>query len=91
MKKLILSFAVIATLGFTSCSDDDDNNDNGSDPCQTCNIDLLGTSLSTEYCDNGDGTYTITVFGEEQVVDLGDDETFADVIAAVEAAGSACN
>lgn len=37
MKKIILSFAVIAALGFTSCSSDDDGDGGGgSDACQTC-------------------------------------------------------
>lgn len=88
MKKIILSFAVIAALGFTSCSSDDDNGgggDNGG--CQTC--DLL--IVSTEFCDNGDGTYTTTVAGQSTTEDIPDGSSFADIIAAFEASGATCN
>lgn len=90
MKKIILSFAVIATLGFTSCSSDDDNSDDGSiSECLTCDLDILGTVISSEYCDNGDGTMTVTTDGQEQTVDL-EGESFDSVISALEQAGAAC-
>lgn len=63
MKKVFLLIALVATASFTGCSKDDDEN-----KCATCSIDFLGTALVTEACDNGDGTVTLTVNGESQVV-----------------------
>lgn len=63
MKKLVFSLMVVACLGFVGCSDDEDDN-----KCATCSIDLLGTAITTEACDNGDGTVTVTVLGETTVV-----------------------
>lgn len=90
MKKFILSFAVIAALGFTSCSSDDDNNDGGTDTCETCSFDLLGTVVSSEYCDNGDGTMDVTTEGTTETVDL-EGQSFATVISSLEGAGFTCN
>ena len=55
MKKSILFLALFATVAFTSCSKDDD--DNG---CKSC----TAADQKVEICDNGDGTYDLTVGGE---------------------------
>ncbi|NRR91424.1 hypothetical protein HSX10_07595 [Winogradskyella undariae] len=92
MKKIILSFAVIAAIGFTSCSSDDDSSDGGSDSaCQTCDLEIFGFATSTEYCDNGDGTYTYTTEGQSVTEDLPEGTSFDDIISAYEAAGATCN
>jgi len=73
MKKIIYSilFAATTLLTTTSCSDDDDNNSD----CLICD--------SGSACDNGDGTVTISIDGEEDVVlDLQEDlgfENFAEL------------
>lgn len=54
---------VVACLGFVGCSDDDDDN-----KCASCSVDFLGTNITTEACDNGDGTVTVTALGESQVL-----------------------
>ena len=63
MKKLVFSLMAVACLAFVGCSDDDDDN-----KCATCSVDFLGTAITTEACDNGDGTVTVTVLGESQVL-----------------------
>lgn len=51
MKKIILSIAMLASITFVSCSDDDDNS------CKTCE----NSAHKVEVCDNGDGTAILTV------------------------------
>jgi len=58
--------------------------------CRTCGIDLLGTVINSEYCDNGDGTITVTTEGQSQTTDL-NGATFAQFIAGLEQAGATCN
>ena len=77
MKKLIFAFALIASIGFTGCSSDDD-----SSPEQNsvdCNI--LGL-VPVTFVDNGDGTATVTVEGESEIVNLDgiDFQTYTDQI-----------
>lgn len=67
MKKLVLSAAILGLIFTTSCSKDDDG---GGKVCETCNMSLMGTSITTEYCDNGDGTMDVTVNGETETVNL---------------------
>lgn len=86
----MLCLAVITSLIFTACSSDDDNNSEEQETCETCDLDLLGTVISSEYCDNGDGTITITTEGLEQTQDL-DGATFEQFILALELAGASCN
>lgn len=90
MKKFILSFAVIAALGFTSCSSDDDNGGGDDGGCQTCDLEFFGTVVSSQYCDNGDGTMDVTTEGQTETVDL-EGESFGTFIAALESAGATCN
>ena len=90
MKRFMLSMAVIAALAFTGCSSDDDSDSGGGNDCTTCELDVLGTVISSEYCDNGDGTMTVTTEGQEQTVDL-EGQSFADVISGLELAGATCN
>lgn len=78
-----------AILVFTSCGNDDDSSTPVTD-CQICNLDLLGTIVSPEYCDNGDGTITITLDGQEQTESL-DGVTFSEFITALESFGYTCN
>jgi hypothetical protein len=61
MRKLVFSLMTVACLGFVGCSDDDDK-------CASCSVDFLGTAITTEACDNGDGTVTVTILGETQVL-----------------------
>ncbi len=85
MKKVLFSALVLGLLFTTSCKSDDDNGDTAP-TCETCEI--LG--ISSEYCDNGDGTMTVTTAGQEQSVDL-NGSSFADFVAALEASGATCN
>jgi len=57
MKKFILSFAVIAAIGFTSCSSDDDNGGNDDNGCVTCDgYEILGQSVpAMEVCEGENG------------------------------------
>jgi len=61
MKKSILLLAFTATLAFTSCNKDDDGNGK---KCATCNI----AGITTEACDNGDGTVTVTTAGVSETL-----------------------
>lgn len=87
MKKFILSLAVIAAIGFTSCSSDDDNGGSDDGGCQTCDL----ASVDTEICDNGDGTYDITILGQTTTSDIPDGTSFSDIIDGFEASGYDCN
>lgn len=88
MKKLILGALVILALVISACSSDDDND--SSNECQTCDQELEGQNFSSEICDNGNGTYTITFLGEEETEDL-NGASFTQIIAAYEALGAICN
>jgi hypothetical protein len=61
-KKYILGMSMLATMtfGFTSCSDDDDDER----ACDTCTV----QSETIEICDNGDDTYTLTAGGTSETV-----------------------
>ena len=85
MKKLILNALLIGVFAFNSCSSDDDSNDDSSSDCRICEV----FTLTQEYCDNGDGTITITTNGQEETEDL-DDATFAQFISGIELFGT-CN
>lgn len=63
MKKLVFSLMAVACLAFVGCSDDDDD-----DQCASCSVDFLGTNITTEACENGDGTVTVTALGESQIL-----------------------
>ena len=54
MKKIILSIAMLATVTFTGCSDDESD-----DNCRSCD-NLANSGINVEVCDNGDGTATAT-------------------------------
>lgn len=58
--------------------------------CQTCTVDLLGTAIVSEVCDNMDGTVSITVDGETQTQTLEEGQTYDQIIASFEIAGN-CN
>lgn len=79
---------VVSGLVFTACSSDDDSSDGP--VCETCELDVLGIELTTEYCDNGDGTVTVIFEGVEETQDLGG-VTFDEFISAIEQAGGTCN
>ncbi|WP_298550427.1 hypothetical protein [uncultured Algibacter sp.] len=67
MKKIMLTLAVVSAISFTACSsDDDDDSENGGGTCKTCTL----ATISSEICDNGDGTITVTTLGVPQTVDL---------------------
>lgn len=83
MKRLKIAILAIGVLGLSACGNDD--NDEVVENCQTCTI----LEVASEYCDNGDGTVTITTLGQEQTEELGD-ATFDQFIAAFELLG-VCN
>ena len=87
MKKIILSIAMFSTIYFTSCSNDDNV---ASQQCRTCELDALIAVITSEYCDNGDGTMTVTTQGESEIVDL-EGQTFDATISALEQIGATCN
>ncbi len=91
MKKLILSIAMVGTLAFAACSIEDAVEDavdqlQGELSCETCEL----SSISTQYCDNGDGTIEVTVSGVSTDIDL-NGTSFDDYIAVLEASGATCN
>jgi hypothetical protein len=92
MKKFMFVLAVISAINITACSSDDDGGSEtqGNSDCETCNLELLGESLTTEFCDNGDGTITVTVFGESEIEDL-EGVSFDEFISAYELLGATCN
>jgi len=52
--------ALAATLAFTSCSKDDDD----TNKCESC----TANETKVEICENSDGTYTLTIDGEQSSV-----------------------
>ncbi|MGB5272123.1 hypothetical protein [Eudoraea sp.] len=88
MKKIKIVFLAIGVLGFISCGSDD--NDEVINNCETCSLTILEQEVVSEYCDNGDGTVTVTTEGVEQTEELGD-TTFDQFIAAFELLGASCN
>lgn len=74
------------TITFTSCKIDDDNYRN----CKTCENDSLGALIISEFCDNEDGTVTVTMYGQTKIIELEDETTFMEYITAYEAAGGTC-
>lgn len=94
MKKFTLLALAIGLFAFTSCSDDDDGGGGNSD-CVICSMSMEGGSIDTEYCDNGDGTMTVTLRSGGQEVsqeqDIPEGVTFDDYINGQEQAGADCN
>lgn len=86
----MLSVAVVAAISFSACSSDDDNGGGDDDECRTCSIEAGGFEISSEYCDNGDGTMTVTTEGVEQTVDL-EETSFSNFISALETGGATCD
>ncbi len=60
MKKLVLT-VVVATALMTACSKDDGPSKN----CESCTLD----KNKVEVCDNGDGTWTLSVAGSTTTTD----------------------
>jgi len=86
MKKIMLMACAAGLFAFTSCSSDDDND--GSSNCQTCTVTFEGSTNTTTYCDNEDGTYTITLEdGTETTQDIPEDVSFDEFIASQEQLG----
>ena len=88
MKRIKIAILAIGVLGFAACSSDD--NDEVVENCETCSLTILDEEVISEYCDNGDGTVTITTAGVEQTEDL-EGATFDQFIAAFELLGATCN
>ncbi|MDT0294708.1 hypothetical protein ACFQ3R_03900 [Mesonia ostreae] len=80
MKKLTLIIAMAGVFTFTSCSSDDDG-DATSSQCRTCTGDAESTNSISEYCDNGDGTYTKTENGETVTGEIPEGLNFNEFIA----------
>jgi len=87
MKRLKIAILAIGVFGFAACGNDD--NDEVIDNCETCSLSILDQEVVSEYCDNGDGTVTVTTAGVEQTEDL-DGATFDQFITALELIGT-CN
>ncbi|TDQ21908.1 hypothetical protein [Tenacibaculum caenipelagi] len=88
MKKIILSIAMLTSTVLASCSDDNESNTN----CRKCVFEGFDQTLNTEYCDNGDGTITMTVEGGQTVTDeIPKGSSFEEIMKAVEANGSTCD
>jgi hypothetical protein len=85
MKKILFFAAVLAAVTVTSCKSDD--NGGGDDDCTTCSFEGDSSEESVEFCNNGDGTYTID--GVEQ--DIPDGTSFNQIITAFELLGADCN
>lgn len=90
MKKSIFMTLAIGVLCSISCSKSDDDKKVLED-CQTCDLSLLGETFTSEICDNGDGTITITAFGQEEIEDLDEGVTFSQFISEFEQFGATCN
>ncbi len=90
MKKFfaLTALALASSVALTSCSKDDDSSDSNNDDCITCSISQAGVTLSSEVCDNGDGTITFTVNGTAPQTITADYDTY---VAAAEAGGYSCN
>ncbi len=67
MRKIIMGLALVVNFAFIGCSNDDDEQN-----CATCSIDFLGTAITTEACDNGDGTVSVTVEGQTETLSAED-------------------
>ncbi|WBX77098.1 hypothetical protein PG911_02225 [Tenacibaculum ovolyticum] len=91
MKKIILSIAMLATVAFISCSDDKQVEES---PCKSCEMSVLNIKTTTEYCDNGNGTYTIKVslggVSNSETLDFAEGQTIDSITAAQESAGATC-
>lgn len=87
MKKLLFSALVLA-LAVTSCKKDDDGGDDRN--CQTCDLTAQGTTVTSRFCDNGDGTMEVTTGGQTQTQSLSG-QTFAEFILTYEQLGATCN
>ena len=84
MKKFKIILFSLGIILYAACSDDDSKESS----CYDCSLELLGTVIDSEYCDNGDGTIDVTTQGETQTVDL-EGTTFESFISQVETI-SAC-
>ena len=61
LKNSILGMCFLAiAIAFSSCSSDDSDDRD----CETC--DLQGQTV--EFCDNGDGTYTLSAAGQSETI-----------------------
>lgn len=86
MKKIMLMAFATVFFAFTSCSSDDDGNTSSS--CEICTVTFEGSTSTTTYCDNEDGTYTITLEdGTETTQDIPGDVSFDEFIASQEQLG----
>lgn len=62
MKRIFLAIGLITTLGFLSCSSDDDATKSN---CESCTSNAGNTF---EICDNRDGTYTSSENGVSETI-----------------------
>lgn len=100
MQRFILSSVTfIITILFIGCSGSDDNNDEAesNSDCIVCELMTEDSSITiiNEWCDNGDGTYdlTVTVGGQTNTdtFDFAGDQTIEDLAALDEERGAVCN
>lgn len=88
MKKFfaLTALALASSVALTSCSKDDDSSDSNND-CVTCTISQSGITASSEICDNGDGTITVTTSGIDQTITA----EYSAYVALLEQGGASCN
>ncbi len=73
----------LAGLLFVGCSKDDQ------EKCSTCTFSLAELSVTSKYCDKGDGNVEITTDGQTQTVSM-NGATFDDFIDGLKRAGANC-
>ncbi|MDT0294707.1 hypothetical protein ACFQ3R_03905 [Mesonia ostreae] len=89
MKRWICMALATGLFAFTSCSNDDDGGDKTGADCQTCTTSFEGVESQADYCDNGNGTYTVIESnGQETTQDIPDGTNFDNIIADLELTGN---
>jgi hypothetical protein len=88
MKKVLFSALILGLVFTTSCNKDDDGG--SKKDCKTCDLTAQGTTVTSKFCDNEDGTIEVTTGGQTQTQDL-NGVTFEQFIAAYEQLGATCN
>ncbi|WP_196885838.1 hypothetical protein [Aureivirga sp. CE67] len=85
--RVLVAVLAIGTLGFTSCSKDDDGDSNSAQNCYECKIEILGNSQVQNICENEDGTLTVTTQGISNTVE---DTTLDEYVSLQELVGAEC-
>jgi hypothetical protein len=96
MKKIIFTIAILTSITFASCSSNNGTVDDDSN-CKECEISevsddgmIIGTTTSSVYCDNGNGTWTLTKDGESETFEFEEGISFEQLIIDLENTGATC-